>query len=81
MHHDDPQAEKILIVFSDGVDTISRNSLRDGIEDSLPSAVQFDCIDLSRAAQWSQGAAVLNRLASATGGRATFRFLTTPFTH
>jgi VWFA-related protein len=68
-HHGDPQSEKALIVFSDGVDTVSRNSLRDAIDSSLKNEVQLDCIDLNRASQWSQGAAVLQRLASATGGR------------
>ncbi len=68
-HHGDPQAEKVLIVFSDGVDTVSRNSLRDAIDSSLRGDVQLDCIDLNRAVQWSQGAAVLQRLATDTGGR------------
>lgn len=68
-HHGDSQAEKVLIVFSDGVDTVSRSSLRDAIDSSLRSDVQLDCIDLNRSAQWSQGAAVLRGLASATGGR------------
>jgi VWFA-related protein len=71
-HHGDPQAEKILIVFSDGVDTVSRTSLRDAIDSSLRNDVQLDCIDLNRAAQWSQGAGVLHELASATGGRYFF---------
>jgi len=68
-HKGDPQAEKVLIVFSDGIDTVSRNSLRDAIDDSLKSEVQLDCVDLNRAPQWSQGAGVLHGLASATGGR------------
>jgi von Willebrand factor type A domain len=29
--HNDPQAKKVLIVFSDGIDTVSRNSLADAI--------------------------------------------------
>jgi VWFA-related protein len=68
-HQGDPQTEKVLIVFSDGIDTVSRNSLRDAIDSSLRNDVQLDCIDLNRATQWSQGAAVLHGLASATGGR------------
>jgi VWFA-related protein len=68
-HHGDPQAEKVLIVFSDGIDTVSRTSLRDAIDSSLRNDVRLDCIDLNRAAQWSQGAAVLHGLATATGGR------------
>lgn len=67
--HGDAHAEKVLIVFSDGADTISRNSLRDAIDASLSNEVQVDCIDLSQPSHSSPGAAVLRSLASATGGR------------
>lgn len=70
----DASAEKILVVFSDGADTISRNSLRDAIDAGLRNEVQVDCIDLNqtdanRRPNSSEGAAVLRNLASATGGR------------
>jgi VWFA-related protein len=65
----DPHAEKVLIVFSDGLDTASRSSLGNAINASLRSEVQLDCIDLNKAADRSHGAAVLGTLASATGGR------------
>ena len=67
-HRGDARAEKVLIVFSDGADTISRNSLGDAIDSALHSEVQLDCIDLNPAASRDQGAAALRRLASATGG-------------
>jgi len=65
----DAHTEKVLIVFSDGVDTISRNSLRDAVDASLRDEVQLDCIDLNRRSSSSQGVAVLRNLANATGGR------------
>lgn len=73
-HRGDAQAERVLIVFSDGVDTISRNSLRDAIDAGLRNEVQVDCIDLnqtdmSRRPFSSEGGAVLRSLAGATGGR------------
>lgn len=68
-HHGDPYAEKVLIVFSDGVDTISRASLGDATDAALRSEVELDCIDLNKPTNWSQGAATLRNLAGATGGR------------
>ncbi len=67
-HRGDAHAEKILIVFSDGADTISRNSLSDAIDASLKNEVQLDCLDLNRPGYSSRGAAALYRLANATGG-------------
>jgi VWFA-related protein len=64
----DAHAEKILLVFSDGADTISRNSLSDAIDASLNNEVQLDCIDMNRWGNSSRGAAALYRLANATGG-------------
>ncbi len=68
-HHGDARALKVIIVFSDGVDTVSRNSLDDAVATSLMENVQLDCIDLNRSLYSSQGRAVLYRLANATGGR------------
>ena len=68
-HRGDAQSERVLIVLSDGVDTISRNSLHDAIDVAMRSDVQLDCIDLNRPSNdWSQGAAVMRNLSSATGG-------------
>ena len=67
--HGDAHAQKVLIVFSDGADTISRNSLRDVVDASLRHEVQVDCIDLNRSFASSPGATVLREVASATGGR------------
>lgn len=66
--HADRDAQKILIVLSDGQDTVSRNSLKDATDHALQLSVQIYCVDFSRAAS-SQGSAVLYHLAATTGGR------------
>lgn len=63
----DAKAEKILIVFSDGADTVSRNSFANAVDAALRDEVQVFSIDLNRSS--SQGAGVLYRPADATGGR------------
>jgi VWFA-related protein len=65
----DAHAQKVLIVFSDGADTISQSSLRDAVEASLRAEVQVDCIDLNRSFASSPGTAILREVAGATGGR------------
>ena len=67
--HGDAHAQKVLIVFSDGADTISRSSLHDAVDASLRNEVQVDCIDLNRPFASFPGATVLQGLASASGGR------------
>ena len=69
VQHGDSHAQKVLIVFSDGEDTISRYSLTDAIDAALSGNVQIYGIDLNHAACPGPGAATLNRLAGATGGR------------
>ena len=66
--HADRDAQKILIVLSDGQDTVSRNSLKDAVNSALRQAIQIYGIDLARASS-SQGSAVLYQLATASGGR------------
>jgi VWFA-related protein len=66
--HGDPNTEKVLIVFSDGDDTISRASLADAIDSAARSEIKIYGIDLGRSLA-SNGAAVLYRLAGETGGR------------
>ena len=61
-------AEKALILFSDGQDTISRNSLVDAINTAQADEVQIYCIDLGKTGS-GQGAGILYKLSSATGGR------------
>jgi len=65
--HGDAKTGKALIVFSDGMDTISINSLPDAIESSLKNGVEIYAVDLHPSPLVR--APVLSRLASATGGR------------
>lgn len=67
--HGDAHAQKVLIVFSDGADTISQSSLRDAVDAALRAEVQVDCIDLNRSFASSPGATILREVARATGGR------------
>lgn len=67
-HRGDAHTQRVLIVFSDGADTISRYSLRDAIDAALNSEVQIESVDLNRAS-FSPSALALRNLANATGGR------------
>ena len=64
----DPHAAKVLLLLSDGRDTISRNSLSEAIEAALANDIEVYCIDLGKSPS-SQGAAVLYRVATASGGK------------
>lgn len=65
----DPHSRKVVILFSDGQDTISRNSADDAIEDLFNSEVQVYTVNLSPIANPS-GTAFLEKLSSLTGGHA-----------
>jgi VWFA-related protein len=64
----DAHTGKVLVLFSDGRDTISRHSLADAVDAAQTGDVQIYSIDLSKSGA-SQGNAVLYTLAGATGGR------------
>jgi VWFA-related protein len=68
-HRGGAHSGKVLVVLSDGVDTISRSSLGDAIDSAQRNEVQLDPIDLNRSADSSPGSAVLRRIARVTGGR------------
>jgi len=65
--HADRDAQKILIVISDGQDSASRASFRESLDSAMQQAVQIYGIDLN--SNISQGSAVLFALANQTGGR------------
>ena len=65
----DAHAEKVLIVFSDGADTISRNSLRDAIDASLTRRGSDGLHRREPAFLLFAGRCGSANLASATGGR------------
>ena len=65
----DPRDRPVLILFSDGQDTISRNSFSQAIEAALGSDAQIYAVDLNDPQQFSEGTRTLQELADATGGR------------
>lgn len=65
--HADKDAEKVLIIISDGQDTVSRNSLRDATDAAMDAGVRIYALDFN-SNNATQGSAVLYRLACATGG-------------
>jgi VWFA-related protein len=65
----DPDARKVLILFSDGEDTISRHSAAEAMEAALASEIRIYAVGLKNAAYPSPGNTVLQNLAGATGGR------------
>ena len=65
----DEQTQKVLIVLSDGNDTISLRSLRDARDSAVTHNVQIYGIAQDRSARFSNGTQTLRTLAAATGGR------------
>jgi len=68
--HADPHARKILILLSDGEDTISMHSAVDALNAVIASEVQIYTVSLGAPRQPSPGDTLLHRLADATGGQA-----------
>lgn len=60
---------KILILFSDGADTISLNSLADSIDSAVDNDVAIYSVDTGTAPHACPGTLVLRNLAVKTGGR------------
>jgi len=67
-----PEVRPVLIVFSDGEDTISRVSSNDALHAVLASEAQIYAVDLGDPHRNADGAAALDTLAEATGGRHLF---------
>jgi VWFA-related protein len=63
-----PDVWPIIILFSDGEDTISKATLRGTLEKILASEAQMYAIDVSRPGPPSNGAATLQRMADDSGG-------------
>jgi len=66
---DGPHVKKIVILFSDGADTVSLNSFTDAMESALDNDVAIYSVDVSRQPHSSPGAIVLSSFSSNTGGR------------
>ncbi|MFZ3262723.1 MAG: VWA domain-containing protein [Terriglobales bacterium] len=68
-HRAELHARKILILFSDGADTISLNSFSDAVDSALDNDVAIYSVDTSKAPHVYAGTLVLRSLAVNTGGR------------
>jgi Ca-activated chloride channel homolog len=64
-----PHARRILILFSDGADTISLKSFTDAINSALDNDVAIYSVDVSRQPHSSPGTLVLRSFSVNTGGR------------
>jgi VWFA-related protein len=64
-----PDVWPVIILFSDGDDTISKSSFPDAVEKVVASGTQVYAIDLGNPGRPSHGSAILQRLASDSGGR------------
>jgi VWFA-related protein len=64
-----PGVRQVLILFSDGNDTISKASARDAVEAVMASDALLYTIDLNDPRHASEGSATLQQMAEATGGR------------
>ena len=64
-----PGVRPVLILFSDGDDTISRTSARDALEAVIAGGALLYTIDLNKPGYVSKGSAALQQMAEATGGR------------
>jgi VWFA-related protein len=64
-----PRVGSVVIVLSDGVDTISRNSALDAMQAMLASYARIYSLDLNSPSAAFRDIAALRNLADATGGR------------
>lgn len=65
----DPHVRKILILFSDGADTISLKTFDEAMDSALENNVAIYSVDVGREPHNSPGALVLRSLSFKTGGR------------
>lgn len=70
--HRNPEARPVIILFSDGEDTISKTPANRALETVLASEAQLYAVDLSPETQRSIGSATLDSMSEATGGRHLF---------
>jgi len=64
-----PDVWPVIVLFSDGDDTISLSSFHGALEKVLASGVQVYAVDISNPGQPSNGTATLQRMADDSGGR------------
>jgi Ca-activated chloride channel homolog len=64
-----PDVRQVVILFSDGNDTISRASAREAFDGMLSSGALLYTVNVDSSAATSTGTVVLQRMAEASGGR------------
>jgi Ca-activated chloride channel homolog len=64
-----PDVWPVMIVFSDGNDTISKASFTSALKKVMAGEEQIYAIDLGNATRPSQGTTILQRMAESSGGR------------
>ncbi|MGA8149898.1 MAG: VWA domain-containing protein [Terriglobales bacterium] len=64
-----PDVWPVIILFSDGADTISKTSFREALEKVLAGEVQIYAVDVNSSGWPSSGTATLQRIADDSGGR------------
>ena len=65
-----PGVRQVLILFSDGIDTISRVSAREALDAVVASGALLYTVDLNKNGRDPRASAFLRQIAEATGGRA-----------
>jgi VWFA-related protein len=68
-NHHTAAMRDVVILFSDGDDTISRTSARDAVDAVLATGALLYTINMNPSAENSHGTATLEQLAEASGGR------------
>jgi VWFA-related protein len=64
-----PDRWPVIVVFSDGEDTISRTSFAQALQNILVAGAQVYAVDVATPAGQSKGSATLQKIADDTGGR------------
>ena len=64
-----PGVRPVLILFSDGNDTISKTSAQDALRSVIASGTLLYAVDMNKPGDASYGSAALQQMADATGGR------------
>jgi VWFA-related protein len=67
--HHTQSARPVLVLFSDGDDSISKASFRDALQAITAGGTLLYAVDVSQPGSRSRGSLVLQQLAGATGGR------------
>ena len=72
MERRQPDVWPLIILFSDGNDTISKRSFREALENILSSGAQVYAVDAGNPKQPTSGTSTLQKLADDSGGRRFF---------